>query len=94
MVKSLRSAWFGMFQQVERKQIGAEHYPTHEHVVLPDGQLMYVHTASLAAAKDLLAAQRAIEQRMQANHTAQGLRAAPDLRDLRELSAFAAEPTR
>jgi len=83
MVKSLRSAWFGIFQQVERKQIGAEHYPTHEHVVLPDGQLMYVRTASLAAAKDLLAAQRAVERRMQANHAA--------AHDLRE---FAAEPSR
>jgi hypothetical protein len=92
MVKSLRSAWFGIFQQVERRQIGAEHYPTHAHVVLPDGQLMYLRTASLAAAKDLLAAQRAVERRMQANHAApHGLRTAPDLRDLR---GFAAEPSR
>jgi hypothetical protein len=88
MIKSLRSAWFGIFQQVERRQIGAEHYPTHAHVILPDGQLMYLRTASLAAAKDLLAAERAIERRMHADHAAQGLHAAPDLRE------FAAEPSR
>lgn len=80
MVKSLRSAWFGMFQQVERSPFAAERSATHERVILPDGQLMYVQTASLAAAKDLLAAQRAVEQRMQAEYA--------------ERRAFAAEPTR
>lgn len=92
MVKSLRSAWFGIFQQVERRPIGAEHYPTHARVILPDGQLMYLRTASLAAAKDLLAAQRAVERRMQTNHAnhaaPQGLRTALDLRE------FATEPSR
>ena len=48
----------------------AERYPTHTRVVLADGQLMNVRNASLAAAKDLLAAQRAVERRMQAERVA------------------------
>jgi hypothetical protein len=73
MIKSLKSAWFGLFG-VERGTVTssasgayvrrAERYPTHTRVVLPNGQLMNVRNASLAAAKDLLAAQRAAEQRM------------------------------
>ncbi len=41
-----------------------ERYPTSTCVTLPDGNLMYVRNASLAAAKDLLAAQRATERRL------------------------------
>ncbi|HZC07269.1 MAG TPA: hypothetical protein VE338_16665 [Ktedonobacterales bacterium] len=66
MVKSVRSAWFGMFQRAERPtSAGAiDIYATHSLVVLPDGKLMYARNASLAAAKDVLAAQRAAERRM------------------------------
>ena len=83
MIKSLRGAWFGLFQRVERPVTvtasgayarATESYPTHSRVVLPDGRLMYVRDASLAAAKDLLAAQRAIERRAQQERTAYLLR--------------------
>ena len=40
-----------------------ERYPTHTLVMLPDGQLVRVRKASLAAAKDLLTARNAIERR-------------------------------
>lgn len=73
MIKSLKSAWVGLFR-AERGDVmsspsgayarGVERYPTHTRVVLPDGQLMNVRNASLAAAKDLLAAQRAAERRL------------------------------
>ncbi len=86
-MKSLRSAWFGMFQRAQDLPVGgsagratragdAERYPTHARVVLPDGQLMYVRHASLAAAKDMLAAQRSIERRMQAEREASRMRQA------------------
>lgn len=74
MVKSIRSAWlsvFSGFQRAERQpdvstDVGhMDKYPTHALVVLPDGQLMYARNASLVAAKDVLAAQRAAERRMQ-----------------------------
>ncbi|HEX8997439.1 MAG TPA: hypothetical protein VF812_15535 [Ktedonobacterales bacterium] len=80
MVKSMRSVWLGLFQRVESQPVdvrasgaargGAERYPTHARVVLPDDQLMTVRHASLAAAKDLLAAQRAAERRMAAARSA------------------------
>ncbi|HEY7848858.1 MAG TPA: hypothetical protein VIC27_02280 [Ktedonobacterales bacterium] len=84
-IKGMGSAWFGLFQRTERMatlgtakgaaQWGAvARYPTHSRVVLPDGQLMYVRQASLAAAKDLLAAQRSIERRMRAEGAAHRLR--------------------
>jgi len=41
-----------------------ERYATSTCVTLPDGKLMYVRNASLAAAKELLAAQRAAERRI------------------------------
>lgn len=77
MQKRVRAGWFGLFQRVERGERTAhgahpanadvmERYPTHSCVVLPDGQLMYVRHADLAAAKDLLAAQRAAERRTRA----------------------------
>ena len=67
-----------------------ERYPTHSLVVLPDGQLMYVRRASLTAAKDLLAAQRAAERRT---------RAAPhggpaELANLTDLAELATESAR
>lgn len=85
MVKSLRSAWLGLFQrsEIETTASGAqrritERYPTHARVVLPDGQLMYVRHASLAAAKDLLAAQNAIERRTRAERESRLMREVSD----------------
>lgn len=79
MIKSMKSAWLGLFG-IERGAVttspsGAfarriDRYPTHTRVVLPDGQLMNVRNASLAAAKDLLAAQRAAERRLQGGRVA------------------------
>ena len=43
-----------------------DRYPTHSRVVLPDGNIMLVRVASLSAAKDLLAAQRAAERKLTA----------------------------
>lgn len=65
------SAWVGGRTRAERggqaRNRGAmAKYPTETRVVLADGQIMNVRNASLAAAKDLLAAQRAVERRMQA----------------------------
>ena len=87
MQKQARAGWSGVFQGMEGDERAAHRaaagvtdpYPTHSLVVLPDGQLMYVRHASLAAAKDLLAAQRAAERR---------IGAAPhgDLADLAELA--------
>lgn len=84
MIKSLRSAWFGLFQRAERQPVetrassaargGVERFPTHARVVLPDGQLMSVRHASLAAAKDLLAAQRATERRLAAERSSRLMR--------------------
>ena len=72
-MKSLKSAWLGVFR-TERGSVmsspsgasvrGVQRYPTHTRVILPGGQLMNVRNASLAAAKDLLAAQRAAERRL------------------------------
>ncbi|HZC06566.1 MAG TPA: hypothetical protein VE338_13100 [Ktedonobacterales bacterium] len=78
MVKSVRSAWFGMFERVERTSSVSrvEPYPTHTAVVLAEGQLMYVRNASLASAKDLLAAQHAIERRVREERQARLLREA------------------
>ncbi len=45
-------------------------YPTHTRVILPDGNIMFVRVASLAAAKDLLAAQRAAERKLTAQREA------------------------
>ena len=47
-----------------------ERFPTHSRVVLPDGAIMLVRVASLAAAKDLLAAQRAAARRLAAQRDA------------------------
>ncbi|HEU5343369.1 MAG TPA: hypothetical protein VFU60_03400 [Ktedonobacterales bacterium] len=101
MQKRVRAGWFGLFQRAEpmerreRATHGAhpittgalERYPTHSCVVLPDGQLMYVRHADLAAAKDLLAAQRAAERRMRAEPHA-------DLVELADLAELAAESAR
>jgi hypothetical protein len=85
MVKNLRSAWLGLFQrsEIETTASGAqrriaERYPTHTRVVLPDGQLMHVRNASLAVAKDLLAAQNAIERRMRAERESRLMREVSD----------------
>jgi hypothetical protein len=43
-----------------------DRFPAHSRVVLPDGDIMLVRAASLSAAKDLLAAQRAAERRLAA----------------------------
>ena len=56
-----------------------ERYPSEVCVTLPDGQLMYVRNASLAAAKDLLAAQRAAERRIAAQREARLLRQATEI---------------
>lgn len=83
MQKRVQAGWFGLFQRTERSaQAGRAasaaapraRYPTHAYVVLPDGQLMRVRNASLTAAKDALAAQRAIERRLREEMTAEPLR--------------------
>lgn len=71
MQKRVQAGWFGLFQRAERdgrsaQAVGGERYPTHATIILPDGQLMRVRNASLTAAKDALAAQRAIERRLRA----------------------------
>ena len=57
----------------------SERYPSEVCVTLPDGHLMYVRNASLAAAKDLLAAQRATERRLAAQREARLMREATDI---------------
>jgi hypothetical protein len=57
----------------------SERYPSEVCVTLPDGQLMYVRNASLAAAKDLLAAQHAAERRIAAQREARLLREATEV---------------
>lgn len=83
MQKRVQAGWFGLFQRTERDERSTQarrtathgaRYPTHAYVVLPDGQLMRVRNASLAAAKDALAAQRAIERRLREEMTAEPLR--------------------
>jgi hypothetical protein len=62
-------AWRELKAQTERaaKRHGqVDRFATHTRVVLPDGDIMLVRVASLAAAKDLLAAQRAAERRLAA----------------------------
>lgn len=51
-----------------------DRFPTHTPVVLPDGNIMHVRVASLAAAKDLLAAQRAAERKLTARREARVMR--------------------
>ncbi len=51
-----------------------ESFPTHTRVVLPDGNIMLVRVASLSAAKDLLAAQRAAERKLAAQREARMMR--------------------
>jgi len=65
--------WRKAQTQVERaaKNSGqVDRFPTHTRVVLPDGNIMLVRVASLAAAKDLLAAQRAAERKLAAQRAA------------------------
>ncbi len=69
MVKNVRSAWFGIVGALQRAKSPTStgntgKYATHSLVALPDGQLMYARNASLVAAKDVFAAQRAAERRM------------------------------
>ncbi len=56
--------WWRPAARVSKISHEVERFPTHSRVVLPDGQIMLVRMASLAAAKDLLAAQRAAERRI------------------------------
>jgi hypothetical protein len=86
MQKRVQAGWFGLFQRTERAERSAQagraasasssgaRYPTHAYIVLPNGQLMRVRNASLAAAKDALAAQRAIERRLREELIAEPLR--------------------
>lgn len=86
MQQRVQAGWFGLFQRTERAERSAQtgraasaassgaRYPTHAYVVLPDGQLLHVRNASLAAAKDALAAQRAIERRLREELIAEPLR--------------------
>lgn len=53
--------------RVAKNAGAAEAFPTHTRVVLHDGTMMLVRVASLSAAKDLLAAQRAVERRLAAH---------------------------
>jgi len=61
------SGGFARSKREQRARVSGrvEAYPTETRVVLPDGQLMLTRNASLASAKDLLAAQRAAERRIQ-----------------------------
>ena len=64
-------AWRKAQAQAERTaKKSALGYPTHTRVILPDGDIMLVRVASLAAAKDLLAAQRAAERKLTAQREA------------------------
>ena len=56
-----------------------ERYATSTCVTLPDGRLMYVRNTSLAAAKELLAAQRAAERRIAAQRAERLLRQAGEV---------------
>ncbi|HEX9037533.1 MAG TPA: hypothetical protein VF808_11140 [Ktedonobacterales bacterium] len=56
-----------------------ERYPTHTRVVLPDGAIMLVRVASLASAKDLLAAQRAAERKIAARVLGEARQAIEDV---------------
>lgn len=65
------ATWLGGLIGADRdhqtRNVGmVEAYPSQTRIVLADGQIVNVRNASLAAAKDLLAAQRAVERRMQA----------------------------
>lgn len=78
MFKTIMRAWGGKTASGAEVAMGAEgarlrqgeRYPTHTLVTLPDGQLMYVRNASLAAAKDLLAARNTIERRQREERAA------------------------
>lgn len=64
---SITRSIFGWGKQVSNARMNSsavDRYPTSTCVTLPDGRLMYVRKASLVAAKDLLAAQRAAERRL------------------------------
>ncbi len=64
-------AWRKAQAEREAKNSGlVDRFPTHTRVVLPDGDIMLVRVASLAAAKDLLAAQRAVERKLAAHREA------------------------
>lgn len=83
---SIVSAWFGKSRAAQTQQMRratnvgkVDRYPSHHLAVLPDGQLMEVRVASLAAAKDLLAAQHAVERRQRAEREAWLLRAAGEI---------------
>lgn len=86
MFKTIMSAWSGLFASDEAVKMTAqgtrtrqsERYPTHTRIVLPDGQLLYVRNASLAAAKDLLAAQNSIARRQREARLARMLSAASE----------------
>ena len=76
MQKRIQAGWFGLFQRTGRdghsaQAVGGERYPAHATIILPDGQLMRVRNVSLTAAKDALAAQRAIERRLRAEMRAE-----------------------
>ena len=50
-----------------------DRFPTHTRATLPDGTIMLVRVASLTAAKDLLAAQRAAERELAARRDVRAL---------------------
>jgi len=63
-------AWKKSKAEAERaamKNGQVDRFPTHTRVVLPDGNIMLARVASLAAAKDVLAAQRAAERKLAAH---------------------------
>lgn len=63
-------AWRGSKAQARRTAQASrgqvDRFPTHTRVVLSDGDIMLVRVASLTAAKDLLAAQRAAQRELAA----------------------------
>jgi hypothetical protein len=69
-------AWRKSRTQAKRQSRDGDHvgrFSTHTRVALVGGRIMLVRVASLAAAKDLLAAQRAAERRLADRREARAL---------------------
>jgi hypothetical protein len=90
-------AWRKGQAQVERraKTNGTpERFPSHTRAILPDGSIMLVRVASLAAAKDLLAAQRAAERKLTAQREARMMREVAGIVEAVEQSGTQIEDSR
>lgn len=60
------SWWEKLTDRTAKNSGRVERYPTHTLAVLPDGGIMFVRKASLTAAKELLAAERAALRKLAA----------------------------